>query len=70
LNKASNFSLDPKDLWYSFGIGASLVIPGIPIRMYLARRFKYNEGTGEWEWANSQSFFRDWDFVLAVAGYF
>ncbi len=70
LNNASNFSLDPKDLWYSFGIGASLVIPGLPIRMYLTRRFKYNEGNGEWEWANSQSFFRDWDFVLAVAGYF
>ena len=70
LNDASNFSLDPRDLWYSFGLGASLVIPGLPIRIYLTRRFKYNKSAQEWQWANSQSFFRDWDFVLAVAGYF
>jgi|GEM_PF-3275772 len=70
LNDASNFSLDPRDLWYSFGLGASLVIPSLPIRIYLTRRFKYNQNDEEWQWANSQSFFRDWDFVLAVAGYF
>jgi outer membrane protein insertion porin family len=70
LDDASNFSLDPKELWYSLGLGASLVVPGIPIRVYLTRRFKYNEAVREWQWVNSQSFFRDWDFVLAVAGYF
>ena len=70
LGDAGNFSFDPRDYWYSFGLGASLVIPGIPIRVYLARRFKYNYSANEWQWANSQSFWRDWDFVLAVAGYF
>ena len=70
LSDVSNFTLDPRDFWYSFGLGASLVIPGIPIRVYLARRFKYNKSANEWQWANSQSFWRDWDFVLAVAGYF
>jgi outer membrane protein insertion porin family len=70
LSSVDNFSLDPKDFWYSFGIGASLIIPGIPIRIYLTRRFKYNYGAAEWQWVNSQYFFRDWDFVLAVAGYF
>jgi outer membrane protein insertion porin family len=68
--KAEDFSLDPKELWYSFGLGASLVIPGIPIRMYLARRFKYDPSAGKYMFANSQNFFRDWDFVFAVAGYF
>jgi outer membrane protein assembly factor BamA len=67
---AEDFSLDPKDLWYSFGLGASLVVPGLPIRIYLARRFKYNRTFQEWQLANSQNFFSDWDFVLAVAGFF
>ena len=70
LGDVSNFSLDPRAFWYSFGIGASLVVPGLPIRIYLTRRFKYNYSAMEWQWVNSQNFFRDWDFVLAVAGYF
>jgi outer membrane protein insertion porin family len=69
-DELKRFSLHPRDLWYSFGLGASLVIPGLPIRIYLTRRFKYNKSAQEWQWANRQSFFRDWDFVLAVAGYF
>jgi outer membrane protein insertion porin family len=67
---AEDFSLDPKELWYSFGLGASLVVPGIPIRIYLARRFKYDYSVGKYVWANRQSFFQDWDFVFSVAGYF
>jgi outer membrane protein assembly factor BamA len=69
---AEEFTLDPRDLWYSFGFGASIVVPGLPIRLYLARRFKYYDttGGGEWQLANSPNFFSDWDFVIAVAGYF
>ncbi|RKX98540.1 MAG: hypothetical protein DRP54_08160 [Spirochaetes bacterium] len=65
-----DFSTDLKDFYYSFGLGASFVIPGFPIRLYLARRFKYNYLTDRWELANSQKFFRRWDFVFAVAGLF
>ncbi len=65
-----DFSIDLKDFYYSFGLGASFVIPGFPIRLYLARRFKYNYLTDRWELANSQKFFRRWDFVFAVAGLF
>ena len=68
--KTEEFTLNPKELWYSFGAGASLVVPGIPVRIYLARRFKYDYSVGRYQLVNSQNFFQDWDFVFSVAGYF
>jgi len=68
--RPEDLSIDFKDFYYSFGVGASMVIPGFPIRLYLARRFKYDRNIGKLQFANSQSFFRDWDFVLAIAGFF
>jgi outer membrane protein insertion porin family len=65
-----NFSIDPKDLYYSFGLGVSLLVPGFPIRLYLARRFAYDTTLNKFRFANSQNFFSDWDFVFAVAGFF
>lgn len=65
-----DFVIDFKDFYYSFGFGMSLVIPGFPIRVYLARRFKYDKTIDKLQFANSQSLFRDWDFVFAVAGFF
>lgn len=65
-----DFTLDPRELYYSFGFGTSVVIPGFPIRLYLARRFKYDEQLDKLQFANSQKLFRDWDFVFAVAGFF
>ncbi|MGQ9615313.1 MAG: outer membrane protein assembly factor BamA [Spirochaetota bacterium] len=65
-----DFVVDFKDFYYSFGLGMSLVLPGFPIRVYLARRFKYDRTIDKLQFANSQSLFRDWDFVIAVAGFF
>lgn len=65
-----DFSIDFKDFYYSFGFGMSLVIPGFPIRVYLARRFKYDKTIDKLQFANSQTLLRDWDFVIAVAGFF
>jgi outer membrane protein insertion porin family len=64
------FTLDLKELYYSFGFGVSFLIPGFPIRLYLARRFKYDESENKLQFANSQNFFQNWDFVFAVAGFF
>jgi len=64
------FSIDFKDFYYSIGIGVGLVIPGFPIRFYLTRRFAYDKELDKFQLANSQYFFRDWDFVFAVAGFF
>ncbi len=64
------FSIDFKDFYYSIGLGVGLVIPGFPIRFYLTRRFAYDKELDKFQLANSQSFFRDWDFVFAVAGFF
>jgi outer membrane protein insertion porin family len=65
-----DFSLDAKDLYYSFGFGASVVIPGFPIRLYLARRFAYDETLDRYQFAGGQRLFEDWDFVFAVGGFF
>jgi outer membrane protein insertion porin family len=64
------FTLDPKELYYSFGFGVSLLVPGFPIRFYLARRFKYDESKDKLQFANGQNFLQNWDFVFAVAGFF
>lgn len=69
-DEPKDFSIDPRELYYSVGLGMSFVIPAFPIRIYLARRFKYDETRDKLELANSQTFFRNWDFVFAVAGFF
>ena len=65
-----DFAIDFKDFYYSVGLGVSLVIPGFPIRLYLTRRFKYDESVDKLQLTNSQNFLQDWDFVFAVAGFF
>ncbi|MBN2323062.1 MAG: outer membrane protein assembly factor BamA [Spirochaetes bacterium] len=67
---AAYFTIDPRELYYSIGLGISFVIPNFPIRLYLARRFKYDAIAGEVQLANSQLFFRNWDFVFSIAGFF
>jgi outer membrane protein insertion porin family len=69
-SEPEDITFDPQDLWYSIGFGTAFLIPGFPIRLYLTRRFKYDQTDDEWELVNSQKFFRDWDFVFAVAGFF
>ena len=65
-----DFSLNPKELYYSTGLGISFIIPGFPIRLYLARRFKYDYSSNKLQFANDQHFFRSWDFIFSVAGFF
>jgi len=65
-----DFAIDFKQFYYSVGLGVSLVVPGFPIRLYLTRRFKYDDEDNRLELVNSQKFLEKWDFVLAVAGFF
>jgi len=69
-DEPGNFAIDFRQFYYSIGLGISFVIPNFPIRLYLARRFKYDETAGELQLANSQDFFRNWDFIFAIAGFF
>jgi outer membrane protein insertion porin family len=62
--------IDYRDLYYSTGLGIGFLIPGFPIRLYLARRFKYDYKYGKIRLANSQVFMESWDFIFAVAGFF
>jgi outer membrane protein insertion porin family len=59
-----------KEFYYSTGLGVGFLIPGFPIRLYLARRFKYDPAYGGVRLANSQVFMENWDFIFAVAGFF
>ncbi len=69
-SEPSSFTLDPKELYYSTGLGVSFIIPGFPIRLYLARRFKYDKTLHKLQLVNDQHFFKSWDFIFAVAGLF
>jgi outer membrane protein insertion porin family len=69
-DKATDFNIDFRDFYYSFGIGVSFVIPNFPIRLYLTRRFRYDRTTDQLMLANSQALFQNWDFVFAIAGFF
>ena len=69
-DEPKNFTIDPRELYYSTGLGISFVIPGFPIRLYLARRFKYDYNLHKLQFANDQHFFRSWDFIFSVAGFF
>ncbi|MBN2738656.1 MAG: outer membrane protein assembly factor BamA [Spirochaetales bacterium] len=41
-------SMKLDDFYFSFGGGIKLSIPGIPLRLYLAQRFKFNDNQLEW----------------------
>ena len=69
-DKPADFTIDFREFYYSTGLGVGFLIPGFPIRLYLARRFKYDPAYGEVRLANSQVFFESWDFIFAVAGFF
>jgi outer membrane protein insertion porin family len=41
--------LDDNNFFYSMGTGIRLVIPGVPLRLYLAKRFKIEDGNVVWQ---------------------
>ncbi len=57
------------DKYYgSFGIGVMINIPGLPIRMYLARQLRFENNTPKLY--ISDQFFNNWQFVFAIQGLF
>jgi outer membrane protein insertion porin family len=61
------------DMLFGFGAGFRFTIPQFPIRIYLAKRFRYTE-TGDIEWQQGELFNGDntpdggLDFVFAIGG--
>jgi outer membrane protein insertion porin family len=41
------------DFLFSTGGGARLTIPGLPIGLYLVKRFQFNNGQVEWQAGNT-----------------
>src|SRR4030042_6944145 len=44
--------MDDNNFFYSIGNGIRLVIPGVPLRLYFAKRFKIIDGAFEWQDGN------------------
>lgn len=65
--KQINFNL--KEYKHSFGFGFRLQLAMLPIRLYFARRFEYDE-SGNVSWPNGTDFFKGWETVFSVAGIF
>ena len=61
------------DMLFGFGAGLRFTIPQFPIRVYLAKRFRFDE-TGQIEWQQGELFNGDnssdggLDFVFAIGG--
>jgi outer membrane protein insertion porin family len=62
-------SLNLKEYKHSLGFGFRLQIAVLPIRLYLARKFDYDE-SGKVNWIGGTKFFKGWEAVFSVAGIF
>ncbi|MBN1412468.1 MAG: outer membrane protein assembly factor BamA [Spirochaetales bacterium] len=54
------------DFYFSFGLGLRLTIPGLPLRMYFAQRFKYTDGVLDWMTGDFSMGPLNLKFVLAI----
>lgn len=61
-----NMSID--DFYFGFGGGIRFSIPQFPIRLYLAKRFKTNEGRVVWQDGDLPFFGTSVDFVISLGG--
>lgn len=66
IEQMSTMSLD--DFYFSFGAGLRFSIPQFPIRLYLAKRFKTNQGQVEWQVGDLPLFGVTVDFVISLGG--
>ncbi|MCS7298793.1 MAG: outer membrane protein assembly factor BamA [Spirochaetia bacterium] len=66
--RPEDYNFDLNRYYGSFGIGAMINIPGFPIRIYLARQFRFQDNTPRLYL--SDQFFNNWQFVFAIQGLF
>jgi len=64
-----DINLKFKEYYHSIGFGLRMQLAMLPIRIYFARRFDFDEN-GDFQWRGSDNFFKDWEFVFSVAGIF
>ena len=67
-DKYDKGSLSPEGSIFSFGIGAKINIPMLPIRLYLARKGYYDSTQGKYMLETSQNFFENWQIVFSIQG--
>jgi len=56
------------DFYFSFGAGIRFSIPQFPIRLYLAKRFKTENGRVVWQNGDFPLFGTSLDFVISIGG--
>jgi len=66
--KTFQFTLNYKEAWYSTGFGFRVQIPMIPIRLYFAKRFYYDQLEKEWHLLDKQIL--GWEIDFSVGGLF
>ncbi|HPH01623.1 MAG TPA: outer membrane protein assembly factor BamA [Spirochaetota bacterium] len=65
----SKVSFNLKDFKHSFGFGFRLQIAVLPIRLYFAKKFEYDDA-GHVNWIGGSGAFDGWETVFSVAGVF
>ncbi len=65
----SSVKLSYKEFKHSLGFGFRLQMAMLPIRIYFAKKFDYDD-TGKIRWAGDNRFFKGWETVFSVAGIF
>lgn len=56
------------DFLFGFGAGIRFSIPQFPIRLYLAKRFKTENGRVVWQDGDFPLFGTSLDFVISIGG--
>ncbi|MGL5956533.1 MAG: outer membrane protein assembly factor BamA [Brevinema sp.] len=64
----NEFSWRQPNYIMSFGIGAAINLPVLPIRLYAARPVEWQNGA--FRLANNPSFWKGWEFVFSIQGLF
>ncbi|MGL4676916.1 MAG: outer membrane protein assembly factor BamA [Brevinema sp.] len=64
----NDFSWKQPSYIMSFGIGAAINLPILPIRLYAARPVEWQNGA--FRLANDPSFWKGWEFVFSIQGLF
>ncbi|OHD56922.1 MAG: outer membrane protein assembly factor BamA [Spirochaetes bacterium GWF1_51_8] len=65
-----DFTFQPYNYMFSFGFGVKLNIPGLPIRLYLARKGYFDDELNQWILEKDQYFLNNWQVVFSIQGLF
>ncbi|NPV01626.1 MAG: outer membrane protein assembly factor BamA [Brevinematales bacterium] len=69
-SKYTEWTFEPNNYLFSFGFGVKLNIPGLPIRLYLARKGGFDNTSMSWKLEKNQYLLDNWQVVFSIQGLF